>query len=389
VTHRAGWVMAAPDRIFENGYVTMQSGTIIDVGQGRGGAHTGQTVDHGPGVLMPSLVNAHTHLELTALQNKTCIHNGFISWVQSVIKAREAVGELELLAGVQAGIEALSDSGALVIGDISSTGMSRKAFCESRLSGAWFREYLGPDKENIIKCEKIRPDQSVSLAGHGPHTTASDLLVRLKSAARAARLPFSLHLAESTAELEFLTTGKGEWANFLKERCLDPSIIKSIGVSPVEYADRLGLLDETTLAVHLVFANKKDILLLQERNVSVCLCLRSNDILHHRLPDVESMVAAGLNLCLGTDSLASSDSLSMFDEMRFLSRAFPGISPGQILSMATTGGARALGYENRFGRLSTGFAVKMIYVPVAASAPGKVLQCLVNGGFTGNVTCMY
>jgi cytosine/adenosine deaminase-related metal-dependent hydrolase len=214
------------------------------------------------------------------------------------------------------------------------------------------------------------------------------LLLRLKNATRLAGLPFSLHLAESTEEMEFMATGKGAWLDFLKERGMDPAIIKPTRSSPVVYADRLGILDEKTLAVHLVFADKKDILLLRERNVSVCLCPRSNEILHHRLPDVEAMAGAGLKLCLGTDSLASNNSLSLFDEMRFLGRAFPGISPGQILYMATIGGATALGYENRFGRLAKGFAAKMIYIPMAASEPEKVLHCLANRDFTGNVTCI-
>lgn len=388
LTHRAGWVLADSDQLIQNGYVTTTSGKITDVGQGSVKNCCSRTIDHGPGVLMPSLVNAHTHLELTALQNKIHHGQGFISWVKSIIDEKSAIGEQALVYEVPAGIEALKNSGTLVIGDISSAGLGLEAFTKSWLSGVWFREYLGPDSEDIIKCEKIRPDQWVSVAGHAPHTTSSDMLLRLKKAARAAEMPFSLHLSESVEEMEFMTTGKGVWLDFLKERGVDPAIICRSGASPVAYADQLGLLDETTLAVHLVFADKKDIKLLGDRNVPVCLCPRSNQLLHHRLPDVDALVGAGLNLCLGTDSLASNDSLSLFDEMRFLWEAFPGFSPAQILSMVTIGGAKALGFGNRFGRLAKGFAAKMVYVPVSASDPENVLQGLAAGDFAGNVTCI-
>jgi len=389
ITHRAGWVLIDPDNIVKDGFVRTESGKIVDVGQGRGHGATDQIIDHGHGVLMPCLVNAHTHLELSALKNKTDIASGFIDWIQSIIEKRNETGEKKLLDGVFAGIEELADSGSLLIGDIANLGLSRQPFLDSKISGVRFREYIGLDIEDAFSCEKIKADKTISIAGHAPHTTASDLLVKLKSVTSRYYLPFSLHLAESEDEVEFLSTGKGAWADFLSQRKIDTSAIKLTGAAPVIYADQLGLLDEQTLAVHLVFADQKDFQILSEKNVNVCLCPRSNQVLHRRLPDVLLMLKSGLKLCLGTDSLASNDSLSLFDEMKFLSQSFADISPKEIISMATTNGAAALGFKHLFGRLTPGRMAKMIYLPIFANNPENVLESIVTSDFAGGIDVIW
>ena len=389
ITHKAGWVLIDPWHIVRDGFVKVESGKIVDVGQGRGGSSSEQIIDHGPGVLMPCLVNAHTHLELSALKNKTKSNSGFIAWVQSVIEKRDQCSEKNLLDGFLAGIKDLVNSGSLVIGDIAGLELSRQPFLESNVSGVRFREYLGADFNFSFNCEKIKSDKTISLAGHAPHTTASDLLVKLKSVTTRYCLPFSLHLAESEDEVKFLTSGKGAWADFLDQRKIDSSAIKLAGAGPVKYADQLGLLDDKTLAVHLVFSEKKDFQILSEKKVNVCLCPKSNMLLHKKLPDVPLMLKSGLKLCIGTDSLASNDSLSLFDEMKFLSQSFSGISPKDMIAMATINGAAALGFKDQFGRLTPGRMAKMIYLSVFANNPGNVLESIVTSDFAGRIDVIW
>lgn len=378
-----------PDNIIENGFVKTESGKIVDVGQGRGHSASDQIIDHGPGILMPCLVNSHTHLELSALKNKTNTHSGFISWVQSVIDQREKAGEKNLLTGIHDGINELVDSGTIIVGDIASLELSRQPFLDSIMAGVYFREYLGADTNVSFECKKISADKTISVAGHAPHTTGSDLLVQLKSITAKSCLPFSLHLAESTEEVEFLTTGKGQWADFLDQRQVDTSAIHLTGAGPVKYAEQLGLLDENTLAVHLVFADKNDIQILADKNVNVCLCPRSNQVLHLHLPDVPMMIKSGLKLCLGTDSLASNDSLSVFDEMKFLSQSFVQVSPKEIIAMATTNGAAAFGFEKQFGRLTPGRRTKMIYLPINEHTVNRILESIVAKNFSGEIKTIY
>jgi cytosine/adenosine deaminase-related metal-dependent hydrolase len=383
--HKAGWVMIDPETIIQDGFVRVASGKITDVGQGRCRFSTDPIIHHGSGVLMPSLVNAHTHLDLCALKQATDMENGFIRWIQSVIQKKAQTGRDKLFAAAQAGIDELKASGTGIVGDICSSEISPQFFLDSGLSGVWFQEYLGTGAPSDLWCEKMSDTQTISIAGHAPHTTAPELLVRLKSAARKAFTPFSLHLAESADEVRFMTTGKGEWADFLTARGIDTSAWGLTDLSPVKHAGRLGLLDKSTLAVHLVFADDKDIAILSEKQVHACICPRSNMHLHKCLPNVPMMMGAGLRLCLGTDSLASNDSLSLFDEMAFLSHHFPEIAPRDILMMATINGASALGFDDHFGRLTPERFAKMIYVPVAASGPDQVMEALVNAAFSGNI----
>jgi len=388
VVHQAGWVMVDPKALIHDGFVRVDAGRITDVGQGRGSFSSDQVIHHGPGVLMPSLVNAHTHLDLCALKEKTESEAGFIGWVQSVIQKKDQIGGDAILQAAQTGIDELKTSGTIIVGDICSSDINPRFFLDAGLSGVWFKEYLGRFADEPFVCEKISDTQTLSVAGHAPHTTSPDLLIRLKTASRKALTRFSLHLAESEDEVRFLTTGKGPWADFLTARGIDTSGWGLTGDNPVNHADQLGLLDKHTLAVHLVFADKKDVATLVEKQVHACICARSNFNLHKRLPDVPMMLQAGLRMCLGTDSLASNDSLSLFDEMAYLANAFPQIAPREILKMATINGAHALGFENFFGHLTPGRRAKMIYVPVLAAEPEQVQEAIVNAGFSEKITCI-
>ena len=389
IAHKAGWVLIDPWNILRDGFVKVESGKIVDVGQGRGGDDADQVIDHGPGVLMPALVNAHTHLELSGLKGQTVIGKGFIQWVKSVIEKREQLNEKIIIDAVSQGISDLAKSGALIAGEVSSMGLSRNLFFNSNLSGVWFKEYLGNGSEDLMECKKLNFSKIVSVAGHGPHTTSGKLLVQLKSAANKGRVPFTIHLAESEEEFQFLTTAKGPWADFLSQRGIDLFPWQLPGDNPVQYADKAGLLDKNTLAVHLVFADKKDIQSLADKKVNICLCPKSNLILHNRLPDVSTMIKKGIKPSIGTDSLASNDSLSIFDEMKFIANFFTDIPFPQILAMATINGANALGLEKQFGALEPGKIAKMIYLPVETDKRNVLIESIITSDFSGRVLSVF
>jgi len=377
--HRAGWVVAASGRVIRDGYVAVAGGRIIDVGGGSAFPAELPVIDHGPGALVPLLVNAHTHLELSALAGALPLHRGFQEWVRRLIERRAALTPDALDAGTVNGIAALAAGGCGVVADVSTLGVTWEPLRRSGLAGVWFREFLGnaggepdtpiPAAEGLVKA---------SIAGHAPHTTDPALLRRLKDATRRRGLPFSIHLDESTDESAFLTTGKGPWADFLTERGIDFSEWPLPAAGPVQYAERLGILDEHTLAVHLIHARGKAFDILRGRGVRVCLCPRSNHNLHGSLPDLPGMLAAGLTPCLGTDSLAGTATLSMFDEMSFCARSYPEVSAGTIFAMATENGAAALKLAGRFGSLAPGKSSGMLYLPVAAPHPRILLERIVN-----------
>lgn len=385
ITHRAEWVMIDPWNIVKNGFIQFDSGTIVASGQGRGENGIGHLVDHGPGVLMPPMVNAHTHLELTALKDKALFDNGFIPWVKSIIEKRDGIGSDKLLAAAADGLKTLLENGTLFVVEIASLGITKQLFLDSPVKGIWFKEYIGQEN-SISDCKCVSPAKSISIAGHAPHTTGPSLLVQLKKESLRHHLPFSLHLAESEDEVQFLSKRKGPWADFLSLRGIDFSDWDFLAESPVQYADHLGILDESTIAVHLIHVSKNDIDLVARKNVGVCLCPRSNMKLHGMLPDLPEMLKRKIRPCLGTDSLASNDSLNMFDEMAFTARSFQDISPADVLAMATINGLRALGINRRTRGLVPGAIASVIHVPVYASNRTSLLEKLVYRDFGGKIT---
>jgi aminodeoxyfutalosine deaminase len=377
VIHRAAWVVIDPWTIYPNGYVRVENGNILEIGQGIP-AGCNELQDYGNGIIFPALVNSHTHLELCALKGRITTNKGFNFWVKDLIEKREILDNRSLLKATETGIREMITSGCGAVGEISSMGLTLESVQKSGLAGVWFQEFLG-DRVSIMEHRRSESFGLLpSLAGHAPHTTSPKALVEIKNRTRAQNAPFSIHLAESDEEMLFLTTGQGPWKDFLRSRGIDA---KSWGF-PVESAVRhlhnIGILDDRTILVHLLHADQADLNMIHESGAHVCLCPRSNSALHQRLPNLDSMIKTGVKLCLGTDSLASVNTLSMFDEMAFVSKSFPLVAPERILQMATLGGAAALGLDDRMGSLVPGKQARMAYLDIRTSKTSEVLDALVN-----------
>ncbi len=410
-THRAKWVIAFPWRIVENGAVVVENGVITEISKG---SRFSGCIDHGPGVLMPPLVNAHTHLEFSFLKSAIDCSGGFEQWVRQLIHLRENTDPRTVEDGARLAVADLLNAGVLYIGEIATSGITRQIVEDSDIGGVWFREFLGTEavspptsfrgasvlfpeggagpgmlKTVLFKLLAVLwktaarltqsagrgatetgkvPDRDlyISVAGHAPHTTSPSLLKQLKRTARSAGLPFSIHAAESRAELDFITGPAGEWADLLRERGIDFSTWQLPSRSPVVHLENLRLLDAGTLLVHLLEADPEDFEIIARSGARVCVCPRSNMNLHGRLPDIDRMIACGIRPALGTDSLASCDSLDIFDEMAYTAANFENLPPEVIFSMATQNGAEALSLGADTGSLEPGKNGHMLYLPVEA-----------------------
>jgi cytosine/adenosine deaminase-related metal-dependent hydrolase len=370
----------------ENAYLKTERDRIVDLGQGRLPKNV-PVADYGDAALIPSLVNAHTHLELCALKGRISWAQGFKGWVAQLLRQRGALEEKDLKAAAAEGVTELIQTGCVGIGEISSLGLTREICLRSGLSGIWFREMLGDrmadEKPTDSFGNKTPHSMSLSLAVHGPHTCSPELVKTVFSTADIHGYRVSIHLAESEDEHNFITTGRGAWADFLADRGIDVSGWGLPAPSPVIHLDRLGVLSQNTLAVHLLTADNRDIEILKHRKVQVCVCPRSNWNLHGRLPDIPGMFRMGFAPCLGTDSTASVDSLNLFEEMAFVSKKFPQLAPSAVLAMATVNGAAALGLERWWGSLYPGKFFRPVAIQVTAGHPQEVLERLV-GGFLPN-----
>ncbi len=385
--HRAGWIIVNPWHVIENGSIATADGRIQDIVKaGPGCSLKPGCIDHGPGVLMAPLVNAHTHLELSYFKGRVDMSRGFKAWVKDLLELREKTSpEIIMSEACRAGQE-LYNSGVLWAGEVSTTGVTKEIFQNSSLYGVWFQEFLGSENslQNNLSLENKYlvhgKDISFSLAGHAPHTTSPDLLKKNKKRTDKKKLPFSIHVSESMEEMEFIRTCKGRWAQFLKSRSIDFSSWNLPEKSPVIHLMNLGLLDPLTLLVHVLNVNDRDLKIIAESGAKVCVCPRSNMGLHGTLPELEKMFNHGIRPALGTDSLASSESLSIFDEMKFISENYRDMEPCQILAMATQYGADVLGAGSETGSLEPGKRSDMLYIPCIAETEKEVMKKITGHG---------
>lgn len=376
---RAGWVAVSSSEIIQNGYIEIDKGRIRETGRfSKYRKGSTEVIDLGPGIIFPGLINCHTHLELSFLKNRIDTSQGFRKWVHNLVATRNMTPEKVILQAARESLIDSFNSGTAFIADISTLGLSPDIFSGLPVAGIGFHEFLGnidnqPFKINVSDSGKV----FFSFAAHAPHTTSPELMVFLKKTAAENKMPFSIHLDESDDEREFIKNGKGEWADFLASRNIDYSSWPVPSESPVIYAEKAGILDPGTLCVHLCGSSEKDLDVIKKKNARVCLCPRSNMNLHGILPDVEKMISKDIRPCLGTDSLASAGSLSLFDELRFLYKKFPNISPSTLFEMATINGASALGFSDSCGTLEPGKKAFMIYSDSAPLSESGIFDSFV------------
>jgi aminodeoxyfutalosine deaminase len=363
--------MVSPDVWIENGTVEVTNGVVTAVD--RAGS---ECLDHGPGVIMPALVNAHAHLSLSVLAGRINVERGFVQWVQELIAMRASISDRDMESEALRSSRSVKASGTGLIAEVGPIEPGTAVIRAANLEGVVFAELLG-NPDYVLPLPDDSDGVIFSYAGHALHTTHPAVLRTLKDVASVRNRSFSMHLAESEAESEFLLDQQGAWAELLATRGIDCRTWDLQSERPVQRAERLGLLGPGTLAVHVLQATDSDLETLASTRTSVCLCPRSNSVLHGRLPEIQAFLDRGMTPALGTDSLASAPSLSLFDEMEFVARKYPELRPEAILALATANGAQALGRTD-LGTLEPGNRARLIYVELAADCKKDAAAQLVS-----------
>lgn len=376
----ASWVVPVSGPPLRDGRVAAEGGRVAWVGRaGDADAPAGSVRSLGPGVLMPGLVNAHCHLELSHLWDVDR-SGGFVTWVERVVGARWGRTGGEIRQATLEAIEFLATQTATVaVGDVSNALEHLDLLAASRLDAVVFHELIGWDPAQageVLAAADAKlaalpadlPGRGVHLrlAAHAPHSVSRALLAGLRERGG----PASIHLAESPAESRFLASGDGEWRSFLLHRGLGHVPFEAPGVSPVRYAESLGLLRPGVVAVHCVQVDAADSEVLARSGVTVAVCLTSNRNLGVGVPPVPELLEAGVRLCLGTDSLASGGGIDVLGEMVALRAQFPDLEPATIVRMATADGAVALGLHD-LGTLAPGKRAELFFAatPQATDDP--------------------
>lgn len=316
-------------------------------------------------VILPALVNAHVHLELSHLRGRVPGGEGLAAWIRRLVAARAA--EPEPGRALDDAAWALDRAGVAAVGEVTNTLAALHALAAAGISGTLYHEVFGLSDERIeaalaaaaqARRRAGAPGPGLSIAP-SPHAVYSTNPRALAALLRAG--PASIHLAEDPAERSFCQTGSGALADLV--RALGP-VSLPLGRSPVAVAaPHLG---PRSLAVHVVDLDGGDVGSLAHSGATAVLCPRSNLHVGGRLPDVPRLLGAGIPLAVGTDSLASSPSLSPLAELATLARAFPGIAPARLLALAWNGpavGAPAV------GRLAPGRAPGLVAAPLSGERP--------------------
>jgi cytosine/adenosine deaminase-related metal-dependent hydrolase len=367
--YHARWVVPIARPPIADGTVAVDGRRIAYVGP-RSGAPHGEDIELEASVLMPGLVNAHTHLELTAMRG---LLEGlsFVPWVRTLTQMRAAVlddaamadaARVGLMEGLLAGITTYADT--------SSSGTTLGAMHEMGVRGIMYQEVFGPAAEQhdaalaglaaaIATRRPLETDLvSLGVSPHAPYTVHDDLMVDAAAFALRERLPVAIHLAESAEEIAFLREGDGPFAEILRARGI-PVVRRSY--SPVHWLAEMGVLVAQPLLIHCVRVDESDIAFIADAGCGVAHCPASNAKFGHGVAPVLAMLDAGIRVGLGSDSVASNNQMDLLAEARLaalLQNAVSGRSDGlsgeRALALATIGGARALGLDDRIGTLEVG-----------------------------------
>lgn len=350
--------------VIEDAAIVVDDGIIREVGTfAQLKSFSGPVTDLGDVTLTPGLVNAHSHLELAHLRGKCPQGEGFVTWVENLLQ--QPIFDLVDAELAQA-LDELKRTGTAMVGDIA-TRFAKRMAGELEASGLSFVVFVEAIGESLPKKTFIPAGEFesglLSVAGHSLYTTHVDVLRAAKAEANQRAIPFSLHLAEHDDEVAIMAGEPSAFLDLLQARgrLLDFVPPKK---RPVQQAAELGLLDESTLAVHCVKVTDEDIETVRRSGATVCLCPRSNEFIGVGRAPWEKWFASGTPLCLGTDSLASNNDLDLWNEAVYLKRNFDGeLGFDDLLAMITRTPAVILGAADRLGTLEPGRLAAFATVP--------------------------
>lgn len=366
------------ERPIEDGFVLLQGPRILQVGrrQDLDPVPTARVLDLGDTILLPGLINAHCHLDYTHLLGKVPYRESFIDWLRSMGAATRATSQTKLRQGIRRGIQESLAYGTTTLCDVATTLESWPLLRASGLRSFLFAELLDlihPSPKDYWKqaldkvsaLAKREPPTATFHWGLSPHTpfTVSRELYRLvgRYLEQHPRIPTTIHVAESREEARLFKDGKGPLGKSLGR--LNPRWALPHNTTPVQYLKHAGWLPKLDLGVHLNRVDDRDIKALAKTRVAVAHCPGSHAFFGHPAFRYQKMKAAGVRVCLGTDSLASNRSLSLFREMRLFQKANPLVSAREVLSLATSRAAEALGLGRELGRIRPGHWADLIGIP--------------------------
>ena len=390
--YRTAWLLPISQPPIRDAWLRTDRGRIVAFGHTRPGDFTEpDETDLGEVAVLPGLVNAHTHLELSWMRGRIPETGNFDGWIRTIIELKnqsDRQGD-NVAASIHEAIREARAFGTALIGDITNTLATSRPLQEHGMAAVVFHELLGfrgEDASALMQeaTERLESEPASdlvrhTLAPHAPYSVSPALFGLIRAALQHA--PFaksSVHLGESAAEIEFLKYGTGPCrAGLERMGKWDPSW-KCPRSGPVEYLDRMRFLDDRVLAVHGVHFSAAELTRLAALGATLVTCPRGNIRTGAGVPPIEDFFASGVRVAVGTDSLASVPDLNLFSELQEMRRLAPALPARMLLESATINGARALGFEADFGTTDSGKRDALIAVQLDGYVP-SVEEYLVSG----------
>jgi aminodeoxyfutalosine deaminase len=372
-TLTAAWVLPISAPPIRNGFVTLDGGRITAVGD----RAPGEVASLGNVAILPALVNAHTHLELSYLHGRVPPSTSFNDWVMALMALRRDHPDPTAPAIIEAAGHAIARaraSGTGLFGDVSNTLVTVPLLRDAGMAAHVFYELIGfshPDPVGRVREARAAADAAaigadsvrVSLAPHAPYSVSSALFMAIRADVDAhPDSVTTVHLGESAAEVELLRQGSGPARVMLERLGVWSNEWQIPGVSPTEYVAALGFLGADSLVVHGVQFTREDLARVKTAGAPLVSCPRSNTYVGVGAPPLESFYASGVPVAFGTDSLASVADLNMFAELAEARRIAPTVSARDLLRSATLTGAQALRYGDDYGSIAAGKRAALIAV---------------------------
>lgn len=371
--YTAAWVLPVVTPPIQDGAVLVDGERIAWVGRADAAPvspDATRVVALGNAVLLPGLVNAHTHLELTSLR-------GFLegldfrTWLRTLTSVRrEVLSRQDLLDAARLGLVEALRHGITTVADTTDSAVSLTAMRELGVRGIGYVEVFGPDPAHrddalALLQERVTALRAgdtalvrVGVSPHAPYTVSASLFAATADYARAEQLPMAVHIAESAAETAFVCTGTGPFADALRARGI---AVAPQARSPIALLERTGVLAARPLLIHAIRADDEDLARIAAHGATIVHCPISNAKLGHGVAPLDRMLAHGIATGLGSDSVASNDRMHLLEEARqatllhaIRAEAPDSLSAEAALALATQGGAAALGLSTSIGTVEVG-----------------------------------
>ena len=373
---RARTVLPISSPSIEDGAVVVNGATIADVGpfSAMVAKHGGEVLDLGEQVLLPGLVNAHCHLDYSMMRRAIQPQRSFTEWIRRINALKRSLSQDDYRAAIARGIAEAMRSGTTTVANIESFPELLNDMPEAPIRIVWFLEMI--DVRHRVASEEVVAGALTffekqragggcfGLSPHAPYTASEALYELVADASARFDMPVMTHVAESREEWEMFRHARGELYEFMLRlgRWMHDC---QRGRTPLRHLFHCTGLGSRWILAHLNELDDPDILLLASlprgERPSVVHCPGSHRYFRHAPFRLAKLVELGVNVCLGTDSLASTYSLSLFDEMRILADREQWLHPADILAMATLNGAQAL--RMNAGRIAPGALADLIAIP--------------------------